>query len=130
MPSITINLGDAFLLNTPPNNEHLYIAIAQTSVTHYLFVNVTSRKPKSDPACVISPGFGVPRFIVCESVIAYRFVREMDAPELAKWITVGSPIPKGTVSTAVLTKIQQGGLASKYLKNKYKTALKTFLEIP
>jgi len=128
--SITINLGDAFLLNTPPNDEHLYIAIAQTSETHYLFVNLTSRKLNSDNACVISPGFGVPRFIVRESVIAYQFAREMDAPELAKWLTSGSPIPKGTVSTAVLTKIQQGGLASKRLKNKYKTILKTFLEIP
>jgi hypothetical protein len=28
MTSITINLGDAFLIDTPPNSQHLYIAIA------------------------------------------------------------------------------------------------------
>ncbi len=129
MTSITINVGDAFLLNTPPNNEHLYIAIAQTSESNYLFVNVTSRKPNSEAACVLLPGPGVPSFIVRESVIAYRFAREMNATELAGLITAGSPIPKGSCSVAVLAQIQQGGLVSKRLENRYKTALKAFLGI-
>ena len=42
MASISINLGDAFLLDTPPYGEHLYIAIAKTSENKYLFVNVTA----------------------------------------------------------------------------------------
>lgn len=127
MASITINLGDAFLLDTPPNREHLYITIAQTSRSNYLFVNVTSRRPNSEAACVLLPGSDMPGFIVRESVIAYQFAREMNATELAKLITVGSPIPKGVCSTTVLEQIQQGGLVSKRLKNKYKTALKAFL---
>ncbi|MBE9037556.1 hypothetical protein [aff. Roholtiella sp. LEGE 12411] len=48
MASITINLGDAFLLDTPPNSEHLYIAIAQTSGKDYLFVNITNPKKPSE----------------------------------------------------------------------------------
>jgi hypothetical protein len=128
MDSITINLGDAFLVDTPPNKEHLYIAIAQTSETDYLFVNVTSRRPNSEATCVLFPGSDVPSFIVRESVIAYQFAREMNATELASLITRNSPIPKGFCSAAILKQIQQGGLASKRLKNKYKTALKTFLE--
>ena len=127
MASITINLGDAFLLDTPPNREHLYIAIAQTSENSYLFVNVTSRRPNSDSACVLVPGSGLPSFIVRESVVAYQFAREMNATELAGLITAGSPIPKGSCSAFVLAQIQQGGLVSKRLKNKYKTALKNFL---
>lgn len=130
MASITINLGDAFLLDTPPNREHLYIAIAQTSESNYLFVNVTSRRPNSEAACVLLPGADVPAFIVRESVIAYQFAREMNATELAGLITAHSPIPKGVCSTAVLAQIQQGGLNSKRLKKRYKTALKTFLGIP
>lgn len=129
MASIIINLGDAFLLDTPPNREHLYIAIAQTSESSYLFVNVTSHKPNSEDACVLLPGPGVPSFIVRESVIAYQFAREMNATELAGLITAGSPIPKGSCSVAVLEQIQQGGLLSKRLKNKYKVALKGFLGI-
>jgi hypothetical protein len=129
MASITINLGDAFLLDTPPNREHLYIAIAQTSESDYLFVNVTSRRPNSEAACVLLPGSDVPSFIIRESVIAYQYAREMNATELASLITSGSLIPNGSISVAVLEQIQKGGLISKRLKNKYKTALKTFLGI-
>jgi len=129
MASIIINLGDAFLLDTPPNSEHLYIAIAQTSESSYLFVNVTSRRPNSEDACILLPGSGVPSFIIRESVIAYQFAREINATELAGLITAGSPIPKGSCSVAVLAQIQQGGLVSKRLKNKYKVALKGFLGI-
>jgi hypothetical protein len=125
--SITINLGDAFLLDTPPNSEHLYIAIAQTTETDYLFVNVTSRRPNSDTSCILLPGEDVPSFVARESVVAYQFAREISIEELGSLITAGSPIPKGSCSEDILQKIQQGGLDSKRLKNKYKNALKTFL---
>jgi hypothetical protein len=129
MTSITINLGDAFLIDTPPNGEHLYIAIAETSENNYLFVNVTTRRSNSETSCVLVPSSDIPNFIVRESVVAYQFAREMNASELADLLTVGSPIPKGSCSPAVLRKIQQGGITSKRLKNKYKTALKAFLGI-
>jgi hypothetical protein len=127
MTSITINLGDAFLLDTPPNLQHLYIAIAQTSEDNYLFVNVTSRRANSETACILLPGDDVPGFIVNESVIAYQYAREINATELAGLITAGSPIPKGTCSLDILEQIQQGGLISKRLRNGHKTALKNFL---
>ncbi len=127
MSSIVINLGDAFLLDTPPTGEHLYIAIASTKDDNYLFVNVTTRRDRSDLSCILNPGPGVPDFIVRESVIAYQFAREINATELLKLITVGSPVPKGTCSPAVLDQIQQGGLVSKRLSNKYKKSLKAFL---
>ncbi|UKO99641.1 hypothetical protein [Nostoc sp. UHCC 0870] len=129
MSSIPINVGDAFLIDTPPNGQHLYIAIAQTSDTKYLFVNITTRKPNSETVCILLPGADVPNFIVRESVVAYQYAREMDATILASLITSGSPIPKGNCSPAVLSKIQQGGLISKRLKNKYKTLLKSYLGI-
>ncbi len=40
MASLVVKLGDAFLIDTPPNKQHLYIAIAKTSENRYLFVNV------------------------------------------------------------------------------------------
>ncbi len=127
MTSIEIKLGDAYLIDTPPNSQHLYIAIAPTFNNKYLFVNVTTRRKNSETTCILSPNAEVPRFIVRESVVAYQFAREMDATELASLITTGSPIPKGTCSARVLAEIQQGGLVSKRLKNRYKTALKAFL---
>jgi hypothetical protein len=128
MASLVVNLGDAFLIDTPPNKQHLYIAIAKTSENRYLFVNVTTRRSSSEATCVLLPGLGVPNFIVCESVIAYQFAREMDATELASLITAGSPIPKGSCSATILAQIQQGGLVSPRLKNKYKIALRAFLD--
>ncbi len=105
MASIIINLGDAFLIDTPPNGEHLYIAIAPTSEDKYLFVNVTSRRTNSETVCILFPGLGVPNFIVRESVIAYQYAREMNAATLAKLITPDSSIPKGTCSPTVLAQI-------------------------
>lgn len=129
MTSITINLGDAFLIDTPPNSEHLYIAIAKTSEADYLFVNVTSRRSNSETACVLLPSPDLPSFIVRESIIAYQFAREINATELARLITADSPIPKGTCSTAMLARIQQGGLVSRRLEKKYKAALRAFLGV-
>jgi hypothetical protein len=51
----------------------------------------------------------------------------MSATDLARLITPGSSIPKGSCSASMLEKIQQGGLISKRLSNRYKTALRNFL---
>ncbi|MEM9540599.1 MAG: hypothetical protein AAGA60_13990 [Cyanobacteria bacterium P01_E01_bin.42] len=128
MASIAISVGDAFLIDTPPNAQHLYIAIAQISETHYLFVNVTSRPIRSDTSCILQPGEGI-QFIKRESFIAYKFAREMDATQLATEIMPNSPIPKEIVPPDILSRIQQGGLKSKLLKNRYKKALKAFLDL-
>jgi hypothetical protein len=126
---ITIHLGDAFLLDIPnTEKKHLYIAISKTGNNKYLFVNVTTRRAKSETACILKPGVGVPKFIKNESVIIYQYAREMDAIELAGFITKNSPIPKDSCSADILYFIQQGGLVSKRLPIKFKKALKQFLE--
>ena len=129
MDSITINLGDAFLIDTPPNGQHLYIAIAKTNASKYLFVNVTTRNERSETTCILLPSPDVPSFIVNESVIAYSFAIEIDPTELSQRITSGSPIPKGFCSPAILSQIQQGGVNSRRLAKKYKTILKQLLGI-
>ena len=98
MANIAIRLGDAFLLDTPPNGQHLYIAIAKTTQDKYLFVNVTTRRSNSEMTCILSPGPDVPPFVIRESVVAYQFAREMDVVQLAQLVTPGSPIPKGSCS--------------------------------
>jgi len=131
MPSININLGDAFLLETPPNVQHLYIAIASISNGKYLFVNVTKRRPQSEIACILQPDTqGIPNFISCESVITYQYAREMDCNQLSNAICSGSPIPKCHFPPNILSQIQQGGVISKRLANIHKKSLKQFLGIP
>jgi hypothetical protein len=127
MVSIAINIGDAFLIDTPPTGQHLYIAIAQTTANRYLFVNVTTRRNSSETACILLPGPDVPQFVGRESVVAYQYAQELDGDMLAKLITLGSPVPKDVCSPTIVGRIQQGGLMSKRLKNKYKVALKEYL---
>ncbi|MBS9394057.1 MAG: hypothetical protein HEQ29_13225 [Dolichospermum sp. LBC05a] len=129
MSSISINIGDVFSIDTPPNGQHFYVVIAKTSGNKYLFVNLTDKKNNFERVCVLAPDPSVPSFIKKESVIAYYFTREMDANDLAICITSSSPIPKDCLSADIVLQIQQGGLISKKLKNKYKTALKEFLGI-
>ncbi|MEM9805384.1 MAG: hypothetical protein AAF959_08890 [Cyanobacteria bacterium P01_D01_bin.56] len=128
MASVSIRLGDAFLIKTPPKGKHLYIAIAKTSKTRYLFVSINSRQPNSETVCILEPGPDVPDFIVHESVINYRFARELNAKDLAKLIPTGNRTAKGHCSYNVLKRIQKGGLTSKRLKNRYKHALKDFMD--
>jgi hypothetical protein len=53
--SISINIGDVFLIDTPPNGQHFYVAIAKTSGNKYLFVNLTDKKNNSERVCVLVP---------------------------------------------------------------------------
>ncbi|NUN66925.1 hypothetical protein HCU40_19735 (plasmid) [Pseudanabaena biceps] len=130
MASININLGDAFLLETPPNGQHLYIAIAPTTNSKYLFVNLTTCKTGSETTCILQPNTtGMPSYVKAESAIAYQYAREMDARQLDLEICVGSRIPKCTFPIDILKKIQQGGVASKRIAPMYKRALKRFLGI-
>ena len=49
-----MNIGDAFLLPTPPKGSHLFFAIAITADSKYLCVNATSLKSTtSDTACIL-----------------------------------------------------------------------------
>ena len=130
MTSIKVKLGDAFLLETPPNDQHLYIAIAKTSADKYLFVNVTTRRAKSDLSCILQPDTeGIPNFVKRESVINYLDAREMGVEQLARVICVGSRVPKCRFSPAILSQIQQGGIVSKRLPKVYKNALRKFLGV-
>ena len=127
MASLSIRLGDAFLIKTPPKGKHLYVAIAKTSKTRHLFVSINSRQPKSETVCILKPGPDVPDFIIHESVVNYRFARELTAKDLAKLIPAGIRATKGQCSNSVVKRIQEGGLASKRLKNRYKLALQDFM---
>lgn len=123
MPELSINLGDIFLINTPVK-PHYFIAIAQTTNDKYLFVSVITRKPKSELACVLIPSFESPSFVVKESVIDYRYAREMNHKQLLTAIDFNDF--RERCSPKILKSIQQGAIESKRLKNKYKKILEQY----
>ncbi|NJL52551.1 MAG: hypothetical protein HC930_10615 [Hydrococcus sp. SU_1_0] len=123
MADVSIKLGDIFLVNTPIKS-HYFIAIAETSHNKYLFVTVITKKPKSELACVIKPSPQSPSFIIKESVIDYRYGREMNVKQIAT--AIGDNSFRECCSPEILREIQQGGIESKRLKNKYKNILKQY----
>lgn len=129
MASVSIRLGDAFLIKTPPKGQHLYVAIAKTSKTRYLCVSINSRQSKSETVCILEPGPDVPDFIVHESVVNYHFARELTTKDLVKLLPTGSRTSQGRCTHSVLKNIQIGGLISKRLKNRYKLALKDVMDL-
>lgn len=129
MNNISINLGDAFLIETPPTGMHLYFVIAHISNDLHLLVNATTPNEKSERTCVIQPGCGVPSLITHESVITYQRRREISTSGINKLIYQGICFKKGCCSDDILIQIQQGGLRSKLLPNKYKTVLSALLNI-
>jgi hypothetical protein len=127
MTSELLIIGDAFLLSTPPNGNHLFIVIALTNNGNYLCVNATTRRYNSDKSCVLTPGLGVPDFIVHESVIAYKHAREISPAKILELIKSNQVTRQGCCSMDILKKIQQGALISRQIPNKYKQILKEFL---
>lgn len=129
---IPINVGDAFLLNIPDsNNEHLYISIAQNSNTDvFLFVNVTSLTPRSDPSCILTPNPNNPNtlnFVKRDSCINYKDARQFNTENLGIIIKIGSPIPYERCPMGLLGRIQQAGLRSKRLPREHKEVLEIYL---
>ncbi|MEO1802297.1 MAG: hypothetical protein AAFR62_18075, partial [Cyanobacteria bacterium J06629_2] len=97
---------------------------AEISNSKYLFVSVITRKPKSESACVLQPSPQSPSFIIKESVIDYRYVREMNVKQLS--VITNANGFRECCCPEILKKIQQGGIESKRLKNKYKNILKKY----
>ena len=109
-----MNIGDAFLLPTPPNGNHLFFAIATTADNKYLCVNATSLKSTtSDTACILKPGAGVPSFIVHDSAIVYRRARVISPNVISRLIASGQCIYQDCCSEEIVKQIQQGGFSVK-----------------
>lgn len=126
MAEFNINLGDVFLISHS-EIPHFYIVISPIAKDLFLLVNLTSRKPNSEAVCILEPSPQLPDFITCESVINYRQAVNWSSAALQKMIRQGSCKPRGNIGQDVLLRIQLGGLASKFLSNRYKEALRQIL---
>jgi hypothetical protein len=123
-----LNVGDVFLLTTPPNDKHLFVIIAPAQNGKYLCVNVTSKRDNSDTSCILQQSDHP--FVRHDSVINYKKAREVDPALIQNQINRGNCQKYQPVSSKVLNRIQQGGLSSTRLKNKYKNYLNSFLNSP
>jgi len=116
----SLEIGDAFLIATPPNLEHLYIAIALLPNGKHLLVNLSTSI--SDRSCVLNPDPMIP-FINRESYVAYRYAREYSVTEINELINMSICQIKPKFPDTVIMQIQQGGCRSTQLAKKYKQVL-------
>lgn len=113
-------IGDAFLIETPPNGHHLYIIIFQLKNGNFLLVNITSSA--YDQSCAIEPD---PQcsFIKHKSFVNYKDTLELSDSIISNKLSVGEIIHKCFFPTQQIKKMQAGGKISPRLKNKYKIEL-------
>jgi hypothetical protein len=126
---VEIELGSAFLIDTPPHDRHLYIVIATVSKNNYLLVNTTTSNKQIDPVkdCIIDPGEGIPDFIVCRSTIAYKYAREFRQNQIQQIMNKGKCTYCGKFLEEEVYRIQEKGASSKSLPKKYKDVLEKAL---
>jgi hypothetical protein len=126
MAEFKVKLGDVFLISHS-EIPHFYVVIAPISKDLFLLVNLTSRKPNLESACILEPSLQLPDFINRESVINYRQAVEISTSGLQKKMRQGLCQFKDTLGEETLFRIQAGGLKSRFLKNQYKEILKQVL---
>jgi len=126
-----IELGDAFIVKTPPNAWHLYTIIASIPGNNYLLVSVTTSNTQidADKDCVINPGIGVPEFITRQSTVAYGYAREVRGNDIKRLVRSGEWQYNGRFSEEYVWQMQLKGACSKQIKHKYKTVLQKILDI-
>jgi len=117
-----LNIGDTFLLATPPNDMHLFIVIASFQHGNYLCVNITTLRHNSDTSCILQSGDHP--FIKHDSVINYKGAQELNPLEIPNLTKNGKFYKRTAISSTILKKIQYGGINSKRLKKKFKKVLK------
>jgi len=125
-----IRLGDTFIIDTQASKKHLFVAIAPLPNGSYLFVNASTVRSNRnvDRACILRPSLEMHDFIREESYIFYRRAGEYTNAGINAAISRGDCSRRGAFSASILQKIQQGGLASRFLANEYKEHLRNYLE--
>ena len=123
-----MEVGHCYLITTPPNGKHWFVVAFPISESRYLLLPFTTRRPKSDLSCVIEPGAHALEFIEHSSVIGYRDAIELTTFAFEDATKRGHCTPAGQVKKSTLEHILRSGLASKFLKNKWKTVIREILK--
>jgi hypothetical protein len=121
-----ISLGDIYLIPTPPNGSHYYVAIAPSENDSYLFVNystVQDSTPDEYLDYTLSPSRTPAKYLDRESYLVFGSAEEFSGAQL----DLLNCRRAGVFSPTIVESIQYAGLASKSLKNKYKRLLKSCL---
>lgn len=128
MPKIF--LGDVYLIPTPPNGLHFYVAIAEIDNGSYLFVNYSTVQDSTADeylAYTLSPTRTLARFLNRESYFVFGRAKEFSSNDLELLMRDVGCEYKGTFPQSIVERIQYAGIADNSTKKKYKKLLKDHL---
>jgi hypothetical protein len=121
-----IALGDIYLIPTPPNGSHYYVAIAKIDDEIFLFVNYSTLQDYTsdeDAAYTLSPSRTHLRCLTQESYFVFGSAKEYGSNEL----NLLKATYQATFPNTIVDSIQYAGISNNSLKNKYKRLLKACL---
>ncbi|MEG4301772.1 hypothetical protein [Microcoleus sp. D3_18a_C4] len=128
---VEIQIGNSFIVPTPPRSRHLYIIIApipEKQKEQWLMVNLTtSHKIDPNQDCIISPAPDLPNFIRRCSTIEYREARASRKNTIIEAVNNGEWIEGGMIPEKYIYEIQRVGASSKQLIQKYRNILKNII---
>lgn len=118
---MTINLGDAFVIRTPPHTKHLYFVIALIPENTYLLFNTTTSNKNLDleKDCIIYPGINVPKFITCQCSVYFKRPLIYSKKKLQIGIKNRSILYAGKFSLELINEIQKKTIAHELVGCKY-----------
>ena len=128
MPRIT--LGDVYLIPTPPNGSHYYVAIAVINSNCYLFINystVQDSTPDEDTEYILRPSRNLPRFLCVDSYFVFSDAEEFSSSSLDRLISQRVCKHQGAFPLSVVKEIQLAGVSSGSIRSEYRDLLKTCL---
>ncbi len=124
--------GETIWLKTGPKDEHVFIVISPPDGTgKFLIVPLNTLQSYTlDKACVLDPEEISHPFLTEKSAIRYDRIREVTSSQLAKAKNVGlaklRPHPKFRKQT--VRDIQQSGLSSEFIEERFENMLRDLLE--
>ena len=122
-----MNVGDTFLNLNPDTPSHLWVVIAgPTAEDEVAIVNLTTKTLASDDTCVVTKGEHP--FVQHATIIDYRRGKMIAKRTLDGAQEHGYLLTQAPVARALLRRIQEGALASRFTQQAIQAAVRPILE--
>lgn len=113
-----MNLGDTFVNLNPENPPHLWMSISTETGYGWVIVNLTTHLPGCDESCILGPEDHP--WISHDSSVNYFRALLLPSWSLVKMERLGLVAWKESLNPKTLRKVQEGGVKSKFFKNRFK----------
>ncbi|MEM7791408.1 MAG: hypothetical protein AAF546_08400 [Verrucomicrobiota bacterium] len=119
-----MNVGECYLIKTPPNGKHCFVVSLKIYEDQFLLLPISTQRENSESCCVIEPDEIDFPFVNHTSIIAYSHAKEFTHYALQDATQRGYCTSLGSLKPELLDRILQSALHSKRLKNRWKELIR------